>query len=132
MYELPANTSKKWLWDQNILSGMAKQRPTPRENLVRNLSRLMQDAGDNTVSLAAKANIPQRTIYNILHSAQKVSLEQADALARAYGYTGWQIILPDLPTNPQKLSQMMDGYLASDADTREILERIARKSADNG
>lgn len=110
---------------------MAKPRRTPRENLVANITGLMTLHGDTTVSLAAKCGIPQRTIYNILHSEQKVSVEQAELMAAAYGYSGWQIILPDLPSNPKTLDKLMAGYLAADADTRDIIDRLAKK-AENG
>lgn len=131
MYALPEHASRKLLRQHIIVAGMAKPRRTPRENLVANITGLMTLHGDTTVSLAAKCGIPQRTIYNILHSEQKVSVEQAELMAAAYGYSGWQIILPDLPSNPKTLDKLMAGYLAADADTRDIIDRLAKK-AENG
>ena len=58
-------------------------------------------------------------------------MEQAELMAAAYGYSGWEIILPDLPSNPKTLDKLMAGYLAADADTRDIIDRLAKK-AENG
>lgn len=108
-------------------SQMRKQTPTTSENLRANIKHLMALHGDDTVSLARKSGIPQRTVYNILYTNQKASIEQAEKLGKAYGFSGWQIIMPNLQGNPATLNKVMEGYLSADAVDREIIERLTSR-----
>ena len=99
----------------------------PGENLRKNVLALMAEHGDDTVSLAEKSGIPQRTLYRLVYTDQKVSVDQAEQIAAVYGYTGWQIIMPTLPPSPRKLALVVDGYITSDGRDRDLIERLAIK-----
>lgn len=100
--------------------GMGK----PGENLRKNVQALMVKHGDDTVSLSRKCGIPQRTLYRLIYTEQKVSVDQADQIAAAYGYNGWQIIMNELPESPRKLARVLDGYLESNARDKDLIERL--------
>lgn len=102
----------------------------PGENLRKNVQSLMARNGDDTVSLSRKCGIPQRTLYRLIYTEQKVSIDQADQIAAAYGYTAWQIIMNRLPDSPRKLARVLDGYLESTERDRDLIERLT--DHDNG
>lgn len=107
---------------------MAKSKPAPAENLRANMARLMARYGDDTVSLAKKSGIPQRTVYNFLYTQRRASVEQAEKLAATYGFTGWQIIMPSLPDSPEQIASLVDAYLFADERDRDIVDRILRRT----
>ena len=96
----------------------------PGENLRKNVQLLMSQHGDDTVSLGRKCGIPQRTLYRLIYTDQKVSVDQAEQIAAAYGYTGWQIIMDTLPASPRKLARVIGGYLDGSERDRDLIERI--------
>lgn len=96
----------------------------PGENLRKNVQMLMAQHGDDSVSLSKKCGIPQRTLYRLIHTDQKVSVDQAEQIAAAYGYTGWQIIMDTLPASPRKLARVIDGYLDGSDRDKDLIERI--------
>ena len=51
-------------------------------------------------------------------------MEQAERLAAAYGYSGWQIIMPTLPRSPAALERLMDSYNDADEADRQIIDAM--------
>jgi hypothetical protein len=96
----------------------------PGENLRKNVQQLMAAHGDDSVSLAKKRGIPQRTLYRLIYTDQKASVDQAARIGAAYGYTGWQLIMDTLPESPKKLARVIDGYLSCNPRDKDIIERL--------
>jgi len=106
---------------------MANNDRTPGKNLRANILALMELHGDDTVSLSKKSGIPQRTVYNLVYTEQRASVEQAELLARAYGFTGWQIIMPTLPSSPTQLARVIEGYLEADETDQRVIDALVTR-----
>lgn len=108
---------------------MGKSRSEPAVNFQRNLRALVARHGDTSVSLAEKTGLSQRTCYNLLKTSKKVSIDEAEVCGHAYGYTGWQMIMPELPPNPNGANRVLQAYcLGSDGD-REFIEQASARIA---
>lgn len=106
---------------------MSSKPRSPGENLRNNLRELMEANGDDTVSLSKKSGIPQRTVYHLVYTEQRASIEQAELLGRAYGFTGWQLIMPELPPSPAALARLIDTYSAADEADRQIIDSMVAR-----
>lgn len=73
------------------IEGMAK-RPDTREILAKNLDYLMDREDFTTARLAAKSGVSVRSIRNMLNKVYSPTLENIDAIAGAFGLSGWQLI----------------------------------------
>jgi transcriptional regulator with XRE-family HTH domain len=106
---------------------MAVKRPATRETLARNLSALMDQAGWNQVDLSRRSGVSQRQISNILRQQSGCSVEHADALARAFGLSGWQLIMPTLRKELQAgaIALLIDRYAQASAEGRSAIDRVA-------
>ena len=75
---------------------MTKAKQPVSQVFINNLRALMEMRGDTTYSLADRSGVPQATISRIILDRNKISLDNADKLAGAYGLDGWYLLLPNL------------------------------------
>jgi hypothetical protein len=108
---------------------MAEKRSPPATNFRRNILALMEKHGDTTASLEEKTTMKQRAIYNVIYTEQKISLEQAEILASVYGYTGWQMIMPELPPNPQGANLVLEAYCKGTDEDRAFIELASSRTS---
>ena len=76
------------------------------EVLSANLNRLMDepDPPITQVAVSKVSGLPQRTISRIKRGEVSPQLDSIDALARAFGLSPWQLLVPGLdPRNPPLL-----------------------------
>jgi len=106
---------------------MAVKRPATRETLARNLLALMDQAGWNQVELSRRSGVSQRQISNILRQQSGCSVEHADALARAFGLSGWHLIMPTLRKDVQAgaVALLIDRYAQASVEGRSAIDRVA-------
>lgn len=64
--------------------------------VARNLATLMRWKDWNQSELARRSEVSQRHISDILRGRSDCTTEMADQLAAAFGFRGWQLMLPDI------------------------------------
>lgn len=114
--------------------GMAKNRTPPRETLARNLQILLDRAGWSAAELSRKTDgeVSPKHVTNILNRTHGAGIETANALAKPFGLLGWQLLVPDLPdelVGNGRIREMVENYLASTDEGRELLDKMAAREA---
>jgi len=87
---------------------------------------------DTTYALAKRSGMPQSSIMNILSGRHSISIDKAEAIAAAYGLDGWHLLLRDLPNDLQgspSISRLVDAYIHSNKDGRDLIDRIAERES---
>jgi transcriptional regulator with XRE-family HTH domain len=113
--------------------GMPK--PDTRQTVIKNIQMLMDEAGDSQHALAKKLGWKQSTLNNLLSGRHHISIERADAIARAYGLEGWHLLLSNLPRDireTESISKLFDSYMKSNSQGRDYINRVAEKEAEYG
>lgn len=114
-----------------MLLGM-KTKPNPTDTLVINLRALMRANKIKTPQLATQSGVSIRMIKYILAGERKPTVELANALAKPFGITGWQIIMPGLPIELAKsgrLDKLIHNYSESQEKGRTYIDRVAEHEA---
>jgi transcriptional regulator with XRE-family HTH domain len=94
----------------------------------------MRRHGFTQVVLARKAGISQRTISNLLNpESHSPTLESVDAAAAAFGLEGWHLIMPGLLDdleNSGRIAALVEAYVQSSPDGRDLIQKVAEREAD--
>lgn len=109
---------------------MAKPRPRTRNTLALKLKTMMDTAQMTQRELANASGVSQRQISNIVNGKNACSHEVADALAKPFGMTGWQLISPHIPANYKyagALNQLINAYTHANEDLRRYLDSIVER-----
>lgn len=112
-----------------------KRRPHTADTIVTNLRHLMRETGMKPAALATKSGVSKRMIDYILTKERTPTIEVAEALANAFGLTGWQLLLPDLPVHLAKtgqLDRLLSYYSHSSDAGRAYIDRVAEQEAKYG
>jgi transcriptional regulator with XRE-family HTH domain len=116
-----------------MLLGMkTSHRPKTNDTLVTNLRALMKATKMTKQVLHQKSRVSERMIGYILAHERKPTVEIAEALASAFGLTGWQLIMPDLPieiAKSGKLDELIHNYSLSSESGREYINRVAEQES---
>lgn len=121
---------------QNIsvsLCGM--KNPKTSDTLITNLKTLMNVTKMTKDQVATKSGISSRMISYILAGEKTPSIELAEALGKAFGLSGWHMIMPSLPYDLAKsgklyeLDELVRNYVASDDEGRDFLNKAAQREA---
>jgi transcriptional regulator with XRE-family HTH domain len=110
---------------------MSNNKPT-RESLARNIRYLMKRAEWSESELARRSGVSQKSINNILNLVHSPKLETVDAIAEAFGLTGWHLIMPNLPDDlltSRTLEGLVRSYVKASDDGRELINRVAEREA---
>ena len=100
--------------------------------VIDNIKKLMRLRGDSIRDLAERSNIHKSTIGNLLSGRHKISVEAADAIARAYGLEGWHLLMPNLSDDliqSPTISRLVQSYVAADDKGREHICHVAEREA---
>jgi transcriptional regulator with XRE-family HTH domain len=130
MYEIAAVSNHYWFSGRYKIGIMKK--PSTREVFIANTKMLMELAGDSQHALAKKSGLRQSTLSNMLSGRHNIAVENAEAVAKVYGLEGWHLLLRNLPKDlreTKSISKLVKGYLASSAEGRELIGRIAEREA---
>jgi len=134
MSESTVVSSKLLLGLSNRISAMAKN--TTTDTLIDNLLYLKRLRGDSVYAIGKRAKMSPRTVSNILAREQeKVSIEQTDALAKAYGLEGWHLMLPNLPRDlveSPHIAKLFKNYIMATTDGRALINLVAEREASYG
>jgi transcriptional regulator with XRE-family HTH domain len=88
--------------------------------------------GWTQVELAKKSGVSQRMISSILSCESGCSVETADALAHAFGLTGWHLIMPNLSEDLLKskaIQVLLESYVTASDEGRALIDAIAAREA---
>lgn len=113
---------------------MAKKRVPPARMLAENLKKLIAEEGWSNRTLAAKSGVSDRFIGMLLKGESQATVDVAEALAKAFGLTGWQLIMSNLDISAARkgnLARVIEKYQASEGTEREMFDLLAKQPADN-
>lgn len=115
--------------------GMAKKRDLPAGTLATNLKRLMTLANNMSArKLSGLSGVSDRYIGMILNRDHQPTVEIAEALAKPFGLTGWQLIMPNLDIDlakSGKLTELIHKYQTSSKQTRALFDFLVAQEAAN-
>lgn len=116
-----------------MLLGMKKRtRMSTSETLVSNIREVMRATGMKKADVAKKSGVSERMIGYILAKERSPTVDVAEALGKAFGLTGWQMIMPGLPVRLAKnghLDKLVKNYSSLSEEGREYVDRVAEKEA---
>lgn len=118
-----------------MLCSVNVQAHDPVGVLVDNVRALMRHTETSKAQLAQRSGISERMIAYILAKERTPTVETADSLARAFGLTGWQLMIPNLSlelAKEGKLEQLVKNYSTSSRKGREYIDRVAEQEAKYG
>ena len=111
---------------------MAKKRQLPADTLADNLTRLMAKFGYSNRKLGELSGISDRYIGMIRNGDNKATVDVADALAKPFGLTGWQLIIPGLDIEAAangRIDKLVRNYQKAPPASRDYIDGIAARDA---
>lgn len=105
------------------------------EYLARNLAHLMEITGWSAKEVSKRSGVSPRMVSYMLTMERVASIEIAEDVARAFNLEGWHMIMPNLPADLEQskaLRKLVDDYIESSDDGKEMIARIAEREAKYG
>jgi DNA-binding Xre family transcriptional regulator len=93
--------------------------------LSHNMTRLLKEYDISARELAQRANMPQKTIHNMLTAKHQCRLDSLEQISKTLFISPAAMITPHLPTNilmSRRLSRFIDAYAKLDKGKRDQLE----------
>lgn len=109
-----------------------KDNAKPVEIIVENLRLLMRATSIKKKQLAQKSGVSERMIGYILAKEKTPTVDVTDAIAKAFGLEGWQLMIPGVKADlakSGKLSKLMHNYAIASDNGREYIDRVAEQEA---
>lgn len=116
-----------------LLDMKTRSRPNTAETLVSNLRALMRATGMKKPELAKKSGVSERMIGYILAGERTPTVDVADALGKAFNLSGWQMIVPGLPTELTKngqLEKLVKNYSQLSQEGRSFVDLVAERETE--
>lgn len=107
------------------------EKPTPRQVLAANLKELLKIHKTSAPKVAAKAGIDPKSMNNMLNARVEPRRENVDAVAKVFGYTGWQLIRRNITKDMPKaaeLDDLIERYIDASPAQRETIMKVAEMS----
>jgi transcriptional regulator with XRE-family HTH domain len=111
---------------------VAPKRPSTREALSKNLRTLMTIRDWTQVQLAEKSGVSQTMISSVLAERSGCSVETADALAHAFGLTGWHLLMPGLTEDLLKskaVQKLLESYVNASPEGQTLIDAMATRES---
>lgn len=80
------------------------------------------------VDLAGKSGVSQTMISSVLNERSGCSIETADALAHAFGLTGWHLLMPGLTEDLLKskaVQKLLETYVNATPEGQALIDAMA-------
>lgn len=109
-----------------------KNRPKTADTLVTNLKALIRETEMTIPALAEKSGVSARMIGYLLAGERTPTIEVADALAKPFDLTGWQLLIPGLRIDlakAGKLEQLVHNYSSASDEGRKYIDRVSEQEA---
>jgi transcriptional regulator with XRE-family HTH domain len=111
------------------------KRPSTAETVVKNIKMLLDESGWKVPQLSKISGVPKRTIYSILSMDRVPGIDTTDDIARAFGLTGWHLLMPDLHyelAKSGKLAVLIDDFFKSSQTTQDYIADVLKRERKDG
>jgi transcriptional regulator with XRE-family HTH domain len=84
------------------------------------------------VELAAKSGVSQTMISSVLGQKSGCAVETADALAHAFGLTGWHLLMPGLSEDLLKskaIQRLLETYINATPEGQALIDAMALRES---
>lgn len=112
---------------------MAAARPKPRETLAKNLKVLLELHEMSGPDVAKKAGVDIKTVNNMINGRYDPRPEKVDLVARVFGMSAWQLLIPNLPgellRRDGRLEKLIHDYGVATEEGRDNIDRVADMAA---
>ncbi len=82
--------------------------------------------------VSKKSGLSRRVVAYYVKGERVPNIERAEQLAEVFGLEGWHLILPNLPSDinqTKHLNDLVNNYIASSRDSRELIDQIPQREA---
>lgn len=105
-----------------------------RKALANNLKMLIDHYDLSQKDLESKSGVSQRTISNMVRhdSGHCPSIENVEAVARAFRLKTWQLLIPGAPLEillNATIEKVVDNFVHSTIEGRDMITRVAHREA---
>jgi transcriptional regulator with XRE-family HTH domain len=111
---------------------MTVRRPKTTETLARNLNFLMDKYSYSEREVSKRSGVAPKTVNNMRNARTTSTIENVDKVASVFGLSGWQMIVPDLPSDlveSRQLKSTLSNYMSADTEGRQAIDRLAEREA---
>ena len=115
---------------RNKIRGMKK--PDTQSVVLANLRMLRERRGDTIRDIAHRSGVPRSTVERIFSGKSEITINNAGALAAAYGLEGWHLLMKRLPEDLEQtksIARLYKAYFASTREGREHITMVADREA---
>lgn len=133
MDELPAASSNLIRVRGDNVNAMPRSKDSTSATLAAGLNYLMEKYGYSEAEVARRSGVASKTVNNMRRARTKATIENADKVAKVFGLSGWQLILPGFPQEllgDKGLASTIKNYSESGPDGRDAIARIAEREAE--
>lgn len=88
--------------------------------------------GWTQVQLAEKSGVSQTMISSVLGQKSGCAVETADALALAFGLTGWHLLMPGLSVDLLKskaVQRLLESYVNATPEGQALIDAMATRES---
>ena len=92
-----------------------------------NLQRICREHDLSSRELASRANMPQKTVYTMIHGTASCQLRNLEKLAKALIVSPTALVTPYLPTSilmSRRVPRLVEKYAKLKMEDRDRLEQI--------
>lgn len=104
-----------------------------KEVLRDNLRLLMRRDEVDTKSVSQKSGLDKKTINNVLNARHEPRLDVLDAIAKVFGVSPWELLLPkltaELAQDTKNIDRLFNVYQSTDQTGRHSIMSIAEMAA---
>ena len=105
-----------------------------RKALANNLKMLIDHYDLSQKDLESKSGVSQRTISNMVRhdSGHCPSIENVEAVARAFRLKTWQLLIPNAPLEillNTTIEKIVDNFVHSTSEGRDMITRVSNREA---
>lgn len=102
--------------------------PSPRQVLAANLKELLRIHKISAPTVAKKAGIDPKSVNNMINAKVEPRRENVDAVAKVFGYTGWQLIRRNITKDMPKATELeglIEKYIDATPEERATILKVA-------
>lgn len=89
-----------------------------------NLQRICKEHDLSSVDLAARAGMPQKTVYSMIHGNNNCRIDNLEKVGKALLVSPTALVTPNLPTNvlmSRRVPRLMEQYAKMTMEQRDRL-----------
>ena len=97
------------------------------EVVAHNLQRICVEHDLSSVDLAARADMPQKTVYSMIQGNNNCRIDNLEKVAKALLVSPTALVTPNLPTNvlmSRRVPRLMEQYAKMDMQQRDLLSEF--------